>query len=308
MKANYYRGWDVVEHINSFGVHLNREQRKLSQYAPPIVISNADKVQHYLEQMWTRTDIFDEKFMTAWTARTIAQKTFDLARAYFEAKVKAIADFRAAGGQVNSYASANAATDIKDAVTSALAEFAENNADSNKENAMAASEVSEVKEQLDTLQSAVALLAKSMSQRGTVSPKRSRKGRRRYVSEESSDEESSSSEEEETPPPKPKKKQKRKKKATGGTAGRAAGRQLAFKIDGPYKPKMKWEMSWSKGMKAAYQSARKDFHDTGTKEAIKDKIAGIKIMIKRDKAKDASKERVANLTAALEKWEAKLTE
>ena len=143
-----------------------------------------------------------------------------------------------------------------------------------------------------------------MSQRGAVSPKRSRKGRRRYVSEESSDEESSSSQEEETPPPKPKKKQKRKKKATGGTAGRAT----AFKIDGPYKPKMKWEMSWSKGMKAAYQSARKDFHDTGTKEAIKDKIAGIKIMIKRDKAKDASEERVANLTAALEKWEAKLTE
>ena len=113
LKANYYRGWDVAEHINSFGVRLNREQRKLSQYAPPIVISNADKVQHYLEQMWTRTDIFDEKFMTAWTARTIAQKTFDLARAYFEAKVKAIADFKAAGGQVNSYATANAATEIK---------------------------------------------------------------------------------------------------------------------------------------------------------------------------------------------------
>ena len=172
---------------------------------------------------------------------------------------------------------------------------------------MAASEVSDVKEQLDTLQSAVALLAKAMSQRGAVSPKRSRKGRRRYVAEDSSDEESSSSGEEETPPPKPK-KVKRKKKATHGAAGRATSRQLTFKIDGPYKPKMKWELSWSKGMKAAYQSARKDFHETGTEEAIKDKIAGIKILIRRGKAKDASEARIANLTAALEKWEAKLNE
>ena len=303
LKANYYRGWGVEEHINSFGVRLNREQRKLSQYVPPIIIPNADKCQHYLEQMWTRTDIFDQEFMTAWTKQTIAQKTFDLARAYFQAKVQAIADFKAAGGQVNSYATANAATEIKDAVASALAEFAKSNADSKKENAMAASEVSDVKEQLDTLQSAVALLAKAMSQRGAVSPKRSRKGRRRYVAEDSSDEESSSSEEEETPPPKPK-KVKRKKKATH----RAASRQLTFKIDGPYKPKMKWELSWSKGMKAAYQSARRDFHETGTEEAIKDKIAGIKGMTRKGKAKDASEGRIANLTAALEKWEAKLTE
>ena len=63
--------------------------------------------------MWTRTDIFNETFITAWTARTVAQKTFDLARAYFEAKVKAIADFNA-----------NAATELKDAVASTLAEFA----------------------------------------------------------------------------------------------------------------------------------------------------------------------------------------
>ena len=61
-------------------------------------------------------------------------------------------------------------------------------------------------------------------------------------------------------------------------------------------------------MKAAYQSARKDFHDTGTEAAIKDKISGIKEMIKKGKEKDASTARMANLTAALEKWEAKLTE
>ena len=307
LRENYYRGWDNAnEHIESFGVRLSREQRKLRQYVPPIVISDADKTQHYLEQMWTRTDIFDEKFMTTWTAKTIAQKTFDRARAYFEAKVKAIADFKAAGGQVNTYASANAATEIKDAVASALAEFAESSAEANKENAMAVGEVSDVREQLDTLQSAVALLAKSMTQRGAVSPKkRARKSRRRYVSEDSSDDESSSSEEDEpTPPPKARKVKKRKKKATSG----ASARNLTFKIDGPYKPNMKWEMSWSKGMKAAYLAARKDFHATGTQEALKDKIGGIKEMIKKAKEKDVSEARMENLTAALEKWEAKLKE
>ena len=130
--------------------------------------------------MWKRTDIFDEEFMTEWTGRTIIQKTYDLTRAYFEAKVKAIASYRAAGGQANNYATANTATEMKAAVASALAEFAE----SNKENAMAVGEVSDVREQLDTLQNVVALLAKSMSQRRTVSTnKRSRKGRRRYVAE-----------------------------------------------------------------------------------------------------------------------------
>ena len=61
-------------------------------------------------------------------------------------------------------------------------------------------------------------------------------------------------------------------------------------------------------MKAAFLSARKEFQNTGTQEALKDKISGIKEMIKEGKAKDASEVRMSNLTAALEKWEAKLTE
>ena len=90
--------------------------------------------------MWKRTDMFDEKFMTAWTGRTITQKTYAHARAYFEAKVKAIEDFHAAGGQSNSYATANAASELKQAVASALEEFSE----LNKENAMPVDEVKQV--------------------------------------------------------------------------------------------------------------------------------------------------------------------
>ena len=51
LKSKYFRGWDGEEHINSFGIRLNREQRKLGSYNPSITISDEDKNQHYLEQM-----------------------------------------------------------------------------------------------------------------------------------------------------------------------------------------------------------------------------------------------------------------
>ena len=63
------------------------------------------------------------------------------ATVYFEAKVQAIENFHAAGGQSNQYASANAATEIKDAVAAALNEFTSQN----KENVIAVNEVKEVR-------------------------------------------------------------------------------------------------------------------------------------------------------------------
>ena len=99
--------------------------------------------------------------------------------------MQAIENFHAAGDQSNQYASANAAIEIKDAVAAALDEFASQN----KENAMAVSEVKEVREKIDTLQEAVTLLAKSIAGREALTPRtRGRKNRRHIVSKESSDE------------------------------------------------------------------------------------------------------------------------
>ena len=163
---------------------------------------------------------------------------------------------------------------------------------------MAVNEVRQVREKIDTLQEAMAILAKMIAMRQTNTPeKRSRKASRRQVVEDSSEEESSSSEEEEeepTPPPKPRKPKKKKKQSQQ----KATGRSSTFKIDGTYKPGMKWDNSWSKGMKAAYQSARQDFLKTGTKEALKDKIDGIEKMLKGAEATNASQERMDNLTTA----------
>ena len=75
-----------------------------------------------------------------------------------------------------------------------------------------------MREKIDTLQEAVALLAKTVAGREALTPrKRGRRNHRRRIVEESSDEESSSSEEEEeepTPPPKPKRKAEKTQRAT----------------------------------------------------------------------------------------------
>ena len=144
LRAEALRTWDGEEHISTFATRLTREQERLAALSPPITISDEEKLQTYMEAMWSRTDIFDELFMMEWTNRPHAQQTWAHATAYFEAKVQAIENFHAAGGQSNQYASANAATEIKDAVAAALDEFASQN----KENAMAVSEVKEVREKL----------------------------------------------------------------------------------------------------------------------------------------------------------------
>ena len=182
----------------------------LATLSPSITIIDEDKLQKLMEEMWKRTDIFDEKFMTEWTSRPIAQKMWAHATAYFGAKVRAIENFHDAGSQFNTYASANAATEIEDTVVAALDEFTTQN----KENARAVNEVKEVREKIDTLQEAVALLAKTVAGREALTPrKRGRRSRRRQIVEESSDDEDLSSEEEDeepTPPSKPKRKSKKK--------------------------------------------------------------------------------------------------
>ena len=226
-----------------------------------------------MEEMWKRTDIFDEKFMTEWTGRPHAQKMWAHAAAYFEAKVKAIENFNAAGGKSNQYAAANTVTEMKDAVAAALDKFASQN----RENAMAVNEVKYVREKIDTLQEAVGLLAKIIAGRETLTPrKRGRRNRCHHFVEESLDEESSSSEEEEeepTPSPKPKRKAKKTQRLAKEKAKAKAKASDSFDVDGPYKAGMKFKPEWSQGKKAAYLAARKRYHRSGTKEAPMNKVS-----------------------------------
>ena len=68
-------------------------------------------------------------------------------------------NFHAAGGQSKQYAVTNTATEIKNTVAAAFDEFNLQN----KENALTVNEVKEVRENIDTLQEAVALQAKAVA-------------------------------------------------------------------------------------------------------------------------------------------------
>ena len=114
----------------------------------PIIIADADKLQKFMKEMWKWTDILEKEFKREWTIHSIAQNTQTHAAACFKAKVRAIENFHASGGRSNTYASANAATELKDAVAAALDEFAAQN----KENEVTVNEVKEVQEKIDTLQ------------------------------------------------------------------------------------------------------------------------------------------------------------
>ena len=64
LKAQALRDWEEDEYISSFGTRLTREQRRLAALSPPITITDEEKLQTYMENMWRRTDIFDKKIMT----------------------------------------------------------------------------------------------------------------------------------------------------------------------------------------------------------------------------------------------------
>ena len=115
------------------------------------------------------------------------------------------------------------------------------------------------------------------------------------------------SEEEEgpSPPRKPKRKTKRAKCVTKEKAKAKAKASDGFDVDGPYKPSMKFNVEWSQEKKAAYNAARKRYYRTGTKEALADKVSGMKAMLKSWKAINVNEDKIAELRTALERWKAK---
>ena len=109
-------------------------------------------------------------------------------------------------------------------------------------------------------------------------------------------------EEEPSPPRKPKRTTKRTQRATKEKAKMKKKASGAFSIDGPYKPGMRFDVEWLQGKRAAWNAARRRYHRTGTKEALTDKIDGMKKMLKVLKARDVNKDKIAELQTAIERW------
>ncbi len=82
----YYEEWDGERHLMAFGKCLNNDQVHIEHFG--ITISNKDKLQFYLKQMYA-SNHFDKKEMTEWENKTIAIKdNFDKAKTYFKGLVK----------------------------------------------------------------------------------------------------------------------------------------------------------------------------------------------------------------------------
>ena len=86
LKQDYYTEWDGEIHLTAFGKRLDDEQIRIERFG--ITISDEDKLQFYLEQMYA-SNTFDKKEMTEWENKSIAIKDdFDEAKLYFEGLVR----------------------------------------------------------------------------------------------------------------------------------------------------------------------------------------------------------------------------
>ena len=148
----------------------------------------------------------------------------------------------------------------------------------------------------DSLSEAIALLLKAQAEEKKST--RRRCPQPPVVEEDSSDE--SSDEEVYVPPPKKRKGKGNKRKATR-PAAQPDTAPKEYKIGKKYRPGMAWDPEWPKMKKDAFSNARQEFHNTGTKEAILDKIEGIKRALKKAQETNWT-DREGSLKRALAKW------
>ncbi len=126
LKDAYFAQWDRHEHLTAFGKRLDDNQTALIR--SDITISDEDKLQFYLEQMYD-SNMFDKAKMMEWEQQPINIKTdYDLAKHHFELKVKAhdtyIQNSSSGAAGRNKYESANNMADIDDKIKDYIAKIA----------------------------------------------------------------------------------------------------------------------------------------------------------------------------------------
>jgi hypothetical protein len=114
LTQNYYTAWDNKIHLTAFGKDLDNNQTRIKHFG--ITISDKDKLQFYLEQMYA-SNSFDKKEMTKWENKPeITKNNFDKAKLYFEGLVKDYETYEQnSGGMMgkSKYKSVNQAKEAK---------------------------------------------------------------------------------------------------------------------------------------------------------------------------------------------------
>jgi hypothetical protein len=86
LRIAYYAEWDGKQHLTAFGKRLEDNQLRIERFG--IAISDKDKLQFYLEQMYA-SNHFDKKEMTEWEDKPEAIKNnFNDAKTYFKGLVQ----------------------------------------------------------------------------------------------------------------------------------------------------------------------------------------------------------------------------
>jgi hypothetical protein len=180
-KKEFYTDWDTSNmHPTAFGMKLDKDQNCLNRLG--IVISNEDKLQFYLKQIYA-SNYFDKAEMVAWENKPILIKDdYDKAKRYFETLVK---DFKTytqnSGGTVGKagYNSPNQVADMGDEIQKYIQEIASATVADKAKTAELAANISEVTKakdaqinsitaQIKLLTDTVALLSKSIANKENI--------------------------------------------------------------------------------------------------------------------------------------------
>ena len=73
LKDKVFRGWEEDD-VESFGARLEEERDELARLDLPIAINDTDLNQHYVVEVWKRTDIFSDRIVEEGTNHGAEEK------------------------------------------------------------------------------------------------------------------------------------------------------------------------------------------------------------------------------------------
>ena len=263
LTKNYYCRWnDQEDHITGFARCLGNDQAKLC--LDGLVISDVDKLQHYMLQMWN-CNLFDQLTMTEWTIKRNDERTFENAVLFFNQKTRNLEAYEAASGNKNSFEAANAAVEIADLINSQK-ETNEAAATTllqrDEEHALATrglreetdSSTRQLRSDIDKLTSLVQSLA-------SRSPKQKQRVEKSVRFKEDDDSES----DDDLPPTPPPKKKTKRQKGNQRTKG--------FEVGKSFKPGMEYDKSWDGKKIHKFYEVRKEYNKAHPEWAKKERLA-----------------------------------
>ena len=151
LKAEFHADWDsTVMHLTAFGMKLDKEKAHIDRLG--VVISNKDKLQFYMEQIYS-SNCFDKKEMVDRENKPVNVKDdYDKAKLYFEGLFRYFKTYTQNSGDhgKKGYESANQMADVGDEIRKYIQEIASASVASNEKAAKFAANVSKESKAKDT--------------------------------------------------------------------------------------------------------------------------------------------------------------